>query len=94
MNSIKRTIFLSNVLFLLASCAVTATPVTGSNGKQAYSMKCSGYMRDRQDCLIKAGQLCSSGYDVLDDNSRTNGAMVAGNTILVAHSEYMTVSCK
>jgi len=81
---------------LVTSCAmpVPVTKVVGSNGRPAYSLKCSGFGRDRQDCLKKAGELCPGGYDILDDNSRTNGALVTNNMIIAAHKEYLTISCR
>ena len=81
-------------VMVLSGCAVPATPITGPDGKVAYVLKCSGYMRDRQDCLIKAGEICPKGYSIVDDNSTTNGALVTGNAILIAKREYLTVSCK
>ena len=87
-------IILVGFCLALVGCAVPATPVTGPDGHQAYVLKCSGYMRDRQDCLIKAGQLCPTGYSVVDDNSSTNGAIVTGSTVIIAKREYLTISCK
>lgn len=78
----------------LTACAVPAKSVIGPDGKQAYVLTCSGYMRDRQDCLVKAGQVCPSGYNVVDDSSQTSGAMVIGNTVAVARRDYLTISCK
>lgn len=78
----------------LAACAVSHQVVSGPNGKPAYVMKCSGYMRDRQDCLAEAGRLCPAGYTLVDDSSRFAGAVVSGNVIIPAHRDYMTISCK
>ena len=89
-----RILLLAGAALLLAGCAVGVTPITGPDGKQAYVMKCSGYMRDRQDCLAKAGDLCPHGYAVVDDSSQTSGAMLIGSTVAVAHRDYLTISCK
>jgi hypothetical protein len=78
----------------LAACAVPATQITGPDGRPAYVLKCSGMGRDRQDCLVKAGELCPSGYNVVDDNSSTHGAVVVNNAVILAHREYLTISCK
>ena len=51
-------------------------------------------MRDRQDCLVKAGELCPSGYSVVDDNSSTGGAIVSNGAVIVVKRDYLTVSCK
>jgi len=81
-------------VLVLGGCAVPATPITGPDGKTAYVLKCSGYMRDRQDCLVKAGQVCPSGYTVVDDNSSTKGAVITANAVIIAKRDYLTISCK
>lgn len=79
---------------LLAGCAVSVKQVSGPDGRPAYVLKCSGYMRDRQDCLIKAGELCPGGYHLVDDSSQTSGGMILPNGIIgIAHRDYLTVSC-
>ena len=84
------------ILLLLPQigCAVPVTQITGSNGQPAFSMKCSGMGRDRQDCLTKAGEICPKGYSILDDNSQTNGAVMSQGSLIIAHKEYMTISCR
>lgn len=81
-------------LFALGGCAVSAKQITGPDGRAAYVMKCSGYGRDRASCLAKAGEICPAGYAVVDDSSSTSGAMLIGNTVAVAHRDYLTISCK
>lgn len=89
-----RVLLLCGAALILAGCAVNVSQVTGPDGKQAYVMKCSGYMRDRGDCLAKAGELCPHGYNVVDDSSQTSGAMLIGSTVAIARRDYMTISCK
>lgn len=89
-----RFLLMGCIAVLLAGCAVSVTPIKGPDGRQAYVMKCSGYMRDRQDCLVKAGELCPTGYIVVDDNSTTRGAVFTGNAVLMARRDYLTISCK
>lgn len=79
---------------LLSGCAVTHTTVSGPDGRPAFVLKCSGYMRDRQDCLAEAGRLCPTGYALVDDSSRVQGAIVSGGLIGIARRDYMTISCK
>ncbi|NIJ43264.1 hypothetical protein FHS78_003576 [Parvibaculum indicum] len=67
----------------LGGCAVTASPVTGPEGKTAYSMKCSGYMRTLDDCYKKAGELCPTGYTI-----------DAMPTSAIGPGSYMMISCK
>lgn len=78
---------------LLAGCAVPVTEVRGPDGKAAYVLKCSGYMRDRQDCLAKAGEVCPGGYRLVDDSSQINGAMISNGVVGIARRDYLTISC-
>lgn len=86
--------FITVVSLLGCAAPVAVTPITGPDGRTAYSMKCSGFGRDRQDCLLQAGKLCPSGYAVVDDNSSTNGAIVTDSAVILTKREYMTISCK
>lgn len=67
----------------LAGCAVSATPVTGPEGKSAYSLKCAGYGRTLDDCYKKAGEVCPAGYKI-----------DAMPTSAIGPGAYMLVSCK
>lgn len=80
----------------LMGCAapVSVTPITGPDGRTAYTMKCSGFGRDRQDCLVEAGKLCPAGYVVVDDNRSIGGAVVTDGAVILAKREYLTISCK
>ena len=80
----------------VSGCAapVPVTPITGPDGRTAYSMKCSGFGRDRQDCLVQAGKLCPAGYVVVDDSSSTGGAIVTDGAVILAKREYLSLSCK
>jgi hypothetical protein len=54
---------------LLSSCA-TVTKTYGPNGKQAYSLNCSGTARSWDTCFKSAGDICgASGYTVLNQTS-------------------------
>ena len=89
-----RIFILGAFVALLAGCAVPVTQVTGPDGRPAYVMKCSGYMRDRQDCLAKAGEVCPNGYALVDDSSQINGAVVSNGVVGIARRDYLTISCK
>ncbi len=80
----------------LAGCAapVSVSNIVGPDGRTAYVMKCSGMGRDRSSCLARAGELCPTGYTVVDDDSKTGGALVTGNMMMIARRDYLTVSCK
>lgn len=79
---------------LLSGCAVTHTTITGPDGRQAFVMKCSGYMRDRGDCLAEAGKLCPQGYAVVDDSSRMAGIVATQYALIPVNRDYLTISCK
>ena len=73
----------------LASC-VEVTMLSGPDGRPAYGLDCG---TDRTACLKKAGELCPTGYGVVDDASRTVAVPVEGS-ILLANQEHLTVSCR
>lgn len=83
-----RTCFL--LFAALAGCAtVEPVPFTGPNGKQAYSMRCSGMGRTLDACYQKAGQVCPNGYAIVD---RRAGVIASGG---VAAPDYrLAVECK
>jgi len=74
---------ISIVLFLfivmtLSGCA-TASKTYTSNGKEGYSINCSGTLLNWGLCYKKAGKLCGTkGYKVLE-KSKDTGAIVTAN---------------
>jgi hypothetical protein len=63
----------------LASCA-SATKTYAPDGREAYSLNCSGTARNWGMCHTKAGELCGSkGYDVLVQNGE-QGQMIDGSS--------------
>lgn len=79
---------------VLSGCAVPAKPISGPQGKTAYSLKCSGMGRTTEDCYEKAGELCPAGYIVEDVSRRAGPVVVSGNSIIPTSTEYMLVTCK
>jgi hypothetical protein len=92
-ESVKRLMILG-VSIALSGCAVPVTKINGPDGRPAYSLKCSGMGRDRQDCLVQAGKICPQGYVVVDDSSRVNGVLVTKYAVIPASRDYLTISCK
>lgn len=84
-----RYIFLLSAAALLTGCT-TVTPVSGPDGRQAFSIQCGN---DRTRCLKKAGDLCPTGYRVVDNSSTMIGAPVNGS-FMMTNKEVVTVSCK
>jgi hypothetical protein len=81
-------------ILLLCGCAVPVRQISGPDGRVAYSLKCSGYGRDRQACLEQAGKVCPAGYVVVDDSSQLSGVVVTKFAAIPAHRDYLTISCK
>lgn len=73
----------------LAGCAIKPTQINGPDGRPAFTMKCSGLGRERGDCIAKAGEICPTGYIVVDDNS-----VIRGGGDVIATRDYLTISCK
>ena len=81
-------IALAGVSVLIGGCAVSATPIMGPNGGEAYAMNCKGPV---EKCYSKAGELCPSGYDVIDrastafsvTNSHTGATTVGSRNSLM-----------
>lgn len=64
---------------ILTGCA-SASPTYAPDGRQAYSLNCSGAARNWGMCYQKAGEICQgSGYDVLHQNGE-QGVMVQGKS--------------
>ena len=62
----------------VAACfGPSATPVSDSDGRPAYALKC----RHRIDCLQLAGETCENGYLILDasEDEEMSGAAGGGS---------------
>lgn len=74
----RRTIVLLFIVAFLSGCA-TARKTYTADGKEGYSITCSGSALNWGMCYEKAGELCGSkGYEVLE-KSGDQGAMLSGN---------------
>lgn len=63
---------------LTVSGCATANKTYAPDGREAYSIDCSGTARTWAQCVEKAGTLCgASGYDVYDRTAE--GGWVAGS---------------
>jgi hypothetical protein len=79
---------------LLAACAaIEPQQFVGPNGKTAYSMRCSGMGRTLDACYKKAGEICPSGYTIVDRASGTVAAVYGGG-IVAAPRHNLAVECK
>ena len=83
------------LMLLLTSCAaVEPQQFVGPNGKTAYSMRCSGMGRTLDACYKKAGEICPSGYTIIDRASGTVAVPVYGGSIMAAPQHYLAIECK
>lgn len=67
-----------SIAVCLSGCA-TANKTYTSDGKEGYSITCSGSALNWGMCYEKAGQLCGQkGYEILEKTG-DQGAMISGN---------------
>jgi hypothetical protein len=82
---------------LMAACASTK-PVYLPDGRQGYSVDCSGTVRTWGQCLEKAGAACGSrGYEVVDqagNNSFVHNTMGGNFQVIPTASRTMIIACK
>ncbi len=81
---------------LISGCA-SSTKTYGPSGEQAYSLNCSGTVRNWGMCFEKAGEICKSrGYKIINATtdsgtivSATQGQLFATTT----RARTMLISC-
>lgn len=77
--NIKRYTITGMSIIILSACA-SSTPTFAPDGREAFSLNCSGTLRDWGMCHEKAGEICGSkGYDVLVQNGE-QGATIQGSS--------------
>lgn len=80
---------------VLVSCAeIQPKEFRGTNGKTAYSMKCSGMGRTLDDCYKKAGELCPSGYNIIDRASSIVAIPAGDGGIIATPVHNLAIECK
>ena len=73
----KNLLVILSLSSLVMACA-QATPVTTPSGNRGFSVSCGAARLD--DCYAKAGEVCPSGYEILDQQgSRYLGQLSTGN---------------
>jgi len=86
--------YLALVLLLTACAAIEPQQFVGPNGKTAYSMRCSGMGRTLDACYKKAGEVCPSGYTIVDHASGTIAVPVTGGGMIAAPQHNLAIECK
>ena len=82
------------LIILLYGCAnIEPVEFVGPNGKPAYSMKCSGMGKTLDACYIKAGEICSKGYSIIDNRTDTKIIPVNGS-VLATPQRFLAIECK
>jgi hypothetical protein len=77
-----------------AGCAsIKPVPITGPNGNQGYSMRCSGMGRSLEQCYRTAGTLCNAGYEVVSENTSTV-AIPSGESFIASPQTTLTIECR
>lgn len=82
------------VAVLAAACAsVNPVPIRGPSGAPGYSMQCSGFGRNWDDCYKVAGEVCLSGYRIIQRSSESVAMPLNGGTVMAPKSG-MVIECK
>jgi hypothetical protein len=89
----KNSYLLLIVFLFIGYASVDPIPFKGPNGKDAYSMKCSGMGRTLDKCFVKAGEVCPNGYNIISQTSGTV-AVPVGASIGAAPKQAMAIECK
>jgi len=89
---VRWAVYLIPILFL--GCAtIEPEPFEGPNGRQAFSMKCSGWGKDIHMCYEKSSELCPSGYQIIDTTEKVKGASTGYGVVVKTH-KYLAIECK
>jgi hypothetical protein len=86
-------LFVAAASILTGCAAIEPQQFVGPNGKTAFSMRCSGMGRTLDACYKKAGEICPTGYAIIDRASSVVGVPVNGGTML-APQHNVAIECK
>lgn len=76
------------LILLLPACAgIQPQQFVGPNGRTAFWMRCSGMGRTLDACYKKAGEVCLSGYTIIDRASGTVAVPVNGGGFMAASTQ-------
>ncbi|MEP4148722.1 MAG: hypothetical protein ABJL54_16005 [Halioglobus sp.] len=82
-------------LLTMGGCAsIKPEPITGPNGEQGFTMRCSGYGRTLEDCYAEAGKVCPNGYSVVGQNSSMVAIPTSNGGTMAAPQHNLTIECK
>lgn len=84
-----RAIVIVLTMFLTSCASTTVKGVSGPDGEPAYALECNSL----EDCDEKAGEICATGYTIIDRASATIGVPANGGTIM-APRHSLIIECK
>lgn len=94
----KKIMVTAGLVLLAGSGCATSRQTFGPDGRQAFSLNCSGLALSWGACYEKAGSICGArGYDVVSANGESGAVVTAnpqsafGSSVI---SRSMVVSCK
>jgi hypothetical protein len=82
------------ILSAVGCAEVSPQPMSGPDGRQAYSMRCSGFGRTLEACYAKAGEICPNGYEVVDRATGTVAVPTATGSLMAAPQQSLVIQCK
>jgi len=85
----KWTSLLLLVLVLTQGC-VRTQEFRGPSGRLAYSMQCGANINR---CYEKAGEVCPTGYTIIDRSTGTGAALYRG-TLVAAPQQSLAIECQ
>jgi hypothetical protein len=86
-------VFISTIMMLISCATIEPKEFKGPNGNTAYSMRCSGMGRALDDCYKKAGELCPTGYNIIDRASSIVAIPVSGG-VMATPQHNLAIECK
>jgi hypothetical protein len=91
---VQKTIVAVSSLLVCWGCAsIEPIPIKGPNGRDGYTMRCSGAGRTLEACYQKAGEVCPRGYNVVSQDASTV-AFGSGGNLYAAPQRNLTVECR
>jgi len=86
----KITVFF--LAIVISGCATEPTSITRTDGKQGYTLNCNS---GTEKCHQKSAELCSGGYDIIDDSKKTSTFVPHyGEYPMTIDIESLTITCR
>lgn len=89
----KSLVVVTGLLVCWGCASIQPIPVKGPNGRDGYTMKCSGAGRTLEACYQKAGEVCPNGYSIVTQDAQTV-AFSSGGNFYAAPRRNLTIECR